>query len=154
MTEKKDGQQEHQHRADDPVLHQRKAEHAPVAEDPAHLLVPDLGQRRVHHQDKADGDGDGGSAHLEKADEVGHTGDKIAQPHPEPHRQEYPERQETVQEGKAAGGRGWLVHVVPLLFILHPGPVRVAFFNLSISLTCTSLMTEVCLRSLAKDLAY
>ena len=48
-SQKQDCQEEHQYRPDDPVLHKRKHEHAPVAEDLAQLLVFHLGQRRVHH---------------------------------------------------------------------------------------------------------
>ena len=58
-----DRQHEHQDRADDPVLEQRQAQHLPVAEDVAQFFVLHFGQRRVHHQDQADGDGDIGGAH-------------------------------------------------------------------------------------------
>jgi hypothetical protein len=42
-TKKKDGQKEHQDRADQPVLYQRQAEHALVAEYFSQLFVADLG---------------------------------------------------------------------------------------------------------------
>ena len=47
----------------------------PVAEDLAQLLVADLGQRRVHHQDQPDGDGDGGRPDAEAVEE-GHDAGK------------------------------------------------------------------------------
>ena len=63
-AKEEDGQDEHQDRADDPVLHQRQRQDLAVAEDVAQFLVFHLGQRRIHHQDEADGDGDVGRARL------------------------------------------------------------------------------------------
>ena len=62
VAQEDDREPEHQQRADDPVLHEREREHALVAEDLAELLVADLRERRVHHQDEADGDRDRGRA--------------------------------------------------------------------------------------------
>ena len=64
-----DGEEKHQHRADEPVLHQRQTEHALVAEDLAQLLVAHLRQRREHHDDQADGDGNIRRAGLKAIDE-------------------------------------------------------------------------------------
>ena len=61
-------QAEHQDRANDPVLDERQPENLGVAEDRPHLLVADLGQRRVHHQDETDGDGDVGRPDVESID--------------------------------------------------------------------------------------
>jgi hypothetical protein len=41
--EEQDGEDEHQNRTDDPVLHQGEAEDLEVAEHLAHLFVADLG---------------------------------------------------------------------------------------------------------------
>jgi hypothetical protein len=58
VAQEEHGQAEHQDRAEDPVLKSDRPSTLRVAEDWAHLLVADLGQRRVHHQDEPDGDGD------------------------------------------------------------------------------------------------
>ena len=50
----------------------------PVAEHVAQFLVLHLGQRRIHHQDQPDGDGDVGRAALELAPESGDAGKQIA----------------------------------------------------------------------------
>ena len=65
VVQEDDGQEEHEQRPDDPVLHQRQAEDPVVAEDVAELLVLHLGERRIHHHDEADGDGDVGRADVE-----------------------------------------------------------------------------------------
>ena len=49
----------------------------PVAEHVAQFLVLHLGQRRIHHQDQADGDGDVGRADLEAVDERLHARDEV-----------------------------------------------------------------------------
>ena len=57
-AQKDDGEEEHQHRADQPVLNQGQAEDALIAEDLSQLFVADLRQRREHHDDESDGDRD------------------------------------------------------------------------------------------------
>ena len=56
--QKGDGQQEHQDRADDPVLHQGECQHLDVPEHEPQLFIFHLGQGRIHHQDQANGDRD------------------------------------------------------------------------------------------------
>ena len=75
-AQKDDGEHEHQNRPDDPVLHEREAEHAGVAKDFAQPLVLHLGQRRIHHEDEADGDGDVGGTGLEALKKTGTPGTK------------------------------------------------------------------------------
>ncbi len=96
-------QHEHQHRADQPVLHQRDAQDLLVLEDLRHILVLHLGKGGVHHQDQADGDGDVGGADLEGVDEGFRAGDEIAQTDPQRHGGKDPEGQPAVEEGKLAG---------------------------------------------------
>jgi len=48
----------------------------------SHLLVPDLGQRWIHHQNQPDGNGDIGRVHLEPVPEVHHPGEKVPPAHP------------------------------------------------------------------------
>ena len=71
------------------------------------LLVADLGQRRVHHQDQADGDGDRGRADRQARDGPHDAGSDVAQQDAEGHRQEDPERQVAVEEGEPPGLAGW-----------------------------------------------
>ena len=102
-------QREHEDRADHPVLHEREREHSAVPEDPAQLLVADLRQRRVHHEDEADGDRDGRGADVEPVDErhdAAGTGSRRADA--DAHGEEDPERQVAVEErqpGRHAGRR-------------------------------------------------
>src|SRR5208282_921719 len=49
-------EREHQDWTDYPVLNQREAEDFPVPKDVAQLVIVNLGQRRIHHQDQADRD--------------------------------------------------------------------------------------------------
>ena len=77
-----DGEEEHQDRPDDPVLDQGQGEDLEVAEDPPHLFVAHLGQRRVHHQDEADGDRDVGGPDREPVPEVRHPRPQPPQPTP------------------------------------------------------------------------
>ncbi len=99
-----DRQQEHQDRADDPVLQQRQAQHLPVAEDLAQLVIMHLGQRRVHHQDQADGDGDvGGADRNRRVERLDGLGQQKAQAHADRHGQEDPQGQVAVEKGQAPG---------------------------------------------------
>ena len=93
-----DRQGEHQQRADDPVLQQREPQHLQVAEDVAQLLVLHLGQRRVHHQDQADGDGHVGGAGVEAVPEADDPREEVSQPDADGHGQEDPHRQVAVEE--------------------------------------------------------
>ena len=52
------------------VLKQRQAQDLAIPEDAAQLLVLHLGQGRIHHEDEADGNGNGGRAHLQAQDET------------------------------------------------------------------------------------
>ena len=92
VVQEDDRQEEHEQRPDDPVLHQREPEDPVVAKDVAELLVLHLGERRIHHHDEADGDGDVGGADVERVDEVGHAGEGPAQEHADGHGEEDPER--------------------------------------------------------------
>ena len=105
-AQERDGQHEHQNRADDPVLQQREAQHLVVAEDVAQLFVLHLGQRRVHHQDEAQGNGDAGLRALrpERTDPLAHARRGVAHQYANCHGQEDPERQKPIQEGQFLGG--------------------------------------------------
>ena len=98
-----DGEHEHQHRADDPVLDEREAEHLAIAKDLAQPLVLHLGQRRIHHEDEADGDGDVGGAGLEALKERRHGGHKAAERDADRHGEKDPESQIAVDEREVRG---------------------------------------------------
>ena len=71
VPQKHNGQREHKDRADDPVLDQGEGQDFEVLEDLGQFLVAHLGQRRIHHQDEADGDGNGGRPHLKTGQPCG-----------------------------------------------------------------------------------
>jgi hypothetical protein len=64
--------------------------------DLAQLLVSHLSQRREHHDDETDSDGDIGRPSLKAIDEGSRPGDEVADAHANSHREEYPERKEAV----------------------------------------------------------
>ena len=97
VGEQDDGEQEHECRADDPVLDEREPEHFPVAEYPPHFLVSDLGQRRIHHQDQTRGDRDVGGARREPVPEVGDAGLQPSPTDPDSHGEEDPHCEITVE---------------------------------------------------------
>ncbi len=74
-----------------------------VAEHVAQVLVADLGQRRVHHQDQADGDRDVGGAALELAPEPGDAREQVPDRHAGEHREEDPQGQVAVEKAEPAG---------------------------------------------------
>ena len=94
---KGDGQQKHQHGPDHPVLDQGQQEHLHIAKHLPQMLVFDLGQGRVHHQNQADGDRNVGRAHLEIVDDVD-AREEIAAHNPDEHGQKYPQGQIAVQK--------------------------------------------------------
>ena len=98
VVQEDDRQEEHHERTDEPVLHQRQAEDPVVAEDVAELLVAHLGERRIHHHDEADGDGDVGRAHGPAVDELGHRDEGPADEHADEHGEEDPEGEVAVEE--------------------------------------------------------
>ena len=97
------GQHEHQDRADDPVLDEGERQHLRVAEHLAQFLVADLRQRRVHHDDQADGDRDGRRPDLERRDEPDEARQEVAGAHADDHGEEDPERQEPIEKRQARG---------------------------------------------------
>ncbi len=106
VAQEDDGQGEHQERPDDPVLDERQRQDLDVLEDIPELLVFHLGQRRVHHQDEPDGDGDVGRSGLEPVDEADDGRDKIAEPDADGHGQEDPDGQVAVEELESRVSRG------------------------------------------------
>ncbi len=89
---------EHEHRPDDPVLHEREQQHPAVAEDPAELLVAHLRQRRIHHQDQPDRDRDRGRADAEPIESGCRSRPEPAEQEPQRHRQEDPHGQQAVED--------------------------------------------------------
>ena len=110
--QKNDGQEEHQDGADHPVLDEGQAEDFVVPKYLPQFLVFHLGQRRVHHEDQSDGDGDVGGPDLELMPEVHDAGGHVSPPHADEHGEKDPQRQKSIQEGKLLG-HGLLRHDVP-----------------------------------------
>ena len=88
----------HENRSDNPVLNERKQQHPAVLEDAAHLLVLHLCQRRIHHQDQADRNGDRGCACVEAVQERHHARHEVAQRNAGCHGGEDPEREVAVEK--------------------------------------------------------
>ena len=103
VGQKDDGQREHQERPDDPVLEQRQAEDLAVGEDIGQFLVAHLGERRIHHQDQAQGNRDVGRADLEGIDEILGPRHEVAERDAQPHGGEDPDRQITVEKREFSG---------------------------------------------------
>src|ERR1039458_9381191 len=95
-----DGQEEHEHRPDDPVLDQRQRENSFIAKELTHPLVSNFRQRREHHDDQPDCDRDIRRSTLKAIDESRGTWDEVAYAHSNGHCEEYPEREEAVEEGE------------------------------------------------------
>ncbi len=93
-----DGQKEHQQRADHPVLHQRQQQNSFVAEHAGHLFVAHLGQRRVHHQNQADGDGDVGGAYLGTEDQLLNLRQEVPRADADNHRCKNPESKVAIKK--------------------------------------------------------
>ncbi len=93
-----DGQQEHQDRTDDPVLHQGQGQYLDVAEHEAQFFIFHLGQGRVHHQDQANGDGDVGGAHGKEVDEILDLRKQITAANAHKHGQKNPQGEKAVQK--------------------------------------------------------
>ncbi len=84
-----------------------RAEHPLVAEDLAQLLVADLRQRREHHDDEPDGNGDVGRSALKAVYKASRGRHEVTYGYADCHGQEDPERQEAIQKGQLlARGRG------------------------------------------------
>ena len=111
VSQEHERQPEHEDGTDHPVEQERDRQHPRVAEDLAQLLVPHLRQRRVHHQDQPEGDRNRRRANRQVRDRPHDARRDIAQGHTQSHRQEDPEGQVAVEEGKPPGqsavlGRG------------------------------------------------
>ena len=92
------GQEEHQHRANKPVLHERQPENALVAEYLSQLFVSHLRQRRKHHNDEADSDRDVCCPGLKAVDEAGRRWNEVADGNAYRHSKKDPERQKSVEK--------------------------------------------------------
>ena len=133
VGEEEPGQREHEQRPDHPREEQRHAEEAPVGDAvglrATELLVVDLRQHRVHHQQQAQRDRQADRADPQLVEAVVETGDQPAEPEPDRHGERDPERQEAVErrqlprapprrpalEGVWTGGRSWTTAISAIL---------------------------------------
>jgi integrase len=97
-TKEYDCQHEHEDWADEPVLHQRQAQHALVAEHFVEFFEADPRERRVHHQDQPRRDRHRSRADAEAVQERHDSGSKPAKSHAEHHGSEDPSRQIAIQK--------------------------------------------------------
>ena len=96
------GEREHDGRADDPVEHQRRDEHPSIPGDGAELVVAQLGEHRVHHDQQTDEDRQRRPrGHLDRVEVRVQAGDGPPEPDARRHRQDDPYRQEPVEERQA-----------------------------------------------------
>ncbi len=91
-------QRKHQDGANHPVLHKRQNKHPRVTKNVTQLLILHLGQRRVHHDNKANGNEHVGGAHLKMVPEPRNARGEIAGEHSDAHGKKDPERQITVKK--------------------------------------------------------
>ena len=70
-------QAEHQNGADYPVLHQGENQDSCISENLVQFLIPHFGQRRVHHENQTDGNGNIGGTDLKG---INHIPDTRVQP--------------------------------------------------------------------------
>ena len=80
-----------------------KGQHLEVAEHLPQLLVFDLGQRRIHHHDQADGNGDVGGAYLKSVDHALHAGNGIAEHDPGEHGEKDPQGEKPIKKTELFG---------------------------------------------------
>ena len=106
VVQEHDRQREHQHGADDPVLHERKPQHLRVPEDVGKLFVAHLREGRVHHQHQAGRDRDVRGPDLEAVDEAFDPRHEVAEPDAQRHGREDPDGEIPVQERESAGDGG------------------------------------------------
>ena len=97
--QQQDREKKHQHRPDQPILHQGNTEDFRVAKDQRQLFVLNFRQRRIHHQYQSDRYRQVCRSDLKSADEPHRLRNKIAKTDTESHRDEYPDRQISVEEG-------------------------------------------------------
>ena len=110
------GEREHEQRPDDPGEEERDAEEPAIADavvaHAAELLVADLRQHRVHHQQQPERDRQRDRADLQLVEPVVQRRDQRAEPEPADHREPDPERQEPVERREPSDhvflSRHWL----------------------------------------------
>ncbi len=114
IGEEQPGQGEHQQRAEDPVERERGTRRATFAPELAELVVPDLGEHRVHHQQEPDGDREADGADAQPVEPVVQLWDQRSEHDPADHRERDPERQEAIEPRQPAehgllvgGAAGW-----------------------------------------------
>jgi hypothetical protein len=105
IAQEDDGQREHQNWTDNPVLQQRQAENFPIAEDVAQLVVVHLRQRRIHHEDEADGDWYRGRADAHAVEDGLHAGEDCTERDPGRHREKNPQREVAIEKREPAQHR-------------------------------------------------
>ena len=103
VGEEDPGEREHQQRGDDPGQEERDGEEAAVPRVAlAQVLVADLREDRVHHQQQAERDRQRHRPDLKAREQVVEAGDQRSEGQPTGHRQRDPQREEAVERREAA----------------------------------------------------
>ncbi|MDZ7675683.1 MAG: hypothetical protein U5K30_11525 [Acidimicrobiales bacterium] len=84
---------------------QGQAQHATVGGDLAEVVVPDLGQHRVHHQQQTDGDRQRDRVDLDPVECLVEAGEQLAERDAQHHGGADPQRQEPVERGELVEDR-------------------------------------------------
>ena len=100
VRQQQPGQREHHRRADHPVQQQRGGHHPPVRGDPPDLVVTDLRQHRVHHQQQPERDRQTGAMDRHPVQRAVQARNQAPQQEPSGHRRADPHRQEPIQPGQ------------------------------------------------------
>ena len=103
IAQEDDREREHQARPDQPVLHQRKRQHALVGKHLGQVVIPHPRQGRIHHQDKPDRDRHIGGADRQPVQRGRKAREDRAQDQAERHRGKDPQRQPAVQKAEPLG---------------------------------------------------
>ena len=88
----------HEGGADQPVQYQRYGHEALVGHDPTGFVVTNFRQRRIHHDQQADGNGDGDTSNLHRAQPFAEPRNGTTQKQAGAHGQPDPQWEETVEK--------------------------------------------------------
>ncbi|MEZ4341277.1 MAG: hypothetical protein R3B74_01440 [Nitrospirales bacterium] len=103
IPEKGYGKAEHKERADEPILHERHQQYFPVTKDQGQLFVFYAGQRGIHHEDEADGDGKVGGLPREAIEEGRGFGEYCLYRDAPSHRQNQPGCKVAIEKRETTG---------------------------------------------------
>jgi hypothetical protein len=104
-AKKEDGQEEHQHRPNDPVLQDRYSKNTTVTEDLAQPFVAYSCQRGIHHDDETDSDRNVRRPGLKAVHESSRAKNEMPKTNANCHREKNPWSEKTIEEGQLCAPR-------------------------------------------------